>query len=65
MPSASVIALRAPGAGAPLAGAVRAPLERSLGIDLGAVQSSEVMISAHSCALTQPAISRADRKAPA
>jgi hypothetical protein len=33
-----VIALRAPGAGAPLAGAVRAPLERSLGIDLGAVR---------------------------
>ena len=38
VPSASVIALRAPGAGAPLAGAVRAPLERSLGIDLGAVR---------------------------
>ena len=38
VPSASVIALRVPGAGAPLAGAVRTPLERSLGIDLGAVR---------------------------
>ncbi|MCA3426634.1 MAG: DUF4157 domain-containing protein [Roseomonas sp.] len=33
-----MIALRSPGAGAPLAGAVRTPLERSLGIDLGAVR---------------------------